>query len=88
VGPVGENVEEVSQTTQDYERTKLDEDPFEREDSSAGDKVKELDGYREVRSCDQEVTHFLALLDALRTPKGITAVTIAVWEVNFSGRGI
>lgn len=57
----------MGQSAQNNEGNELKENPFEG-DVRAANKVKKLNGDREVGHSDQEITHFLALQNALKAP--------------------
>ncbi|KAJ8637641.1 hypothetical protein MRB53_011908 [Persea americana] len=68
----GEDVEEVSETTEDDEGTELEEDPSKGEDGGVGAEVEELETDGEVGEGDKEVTPFLALEDVVKSLEGLS----------------
>ena len=84
MGLVGEHIEHVGESTEDYEGPEQEHNPFEGEEVGACCEVDELEGNGEVRRRNQEVAHLLALEDALRAPEAV-AIAVAPGESNLYG---
>jgi len=69
-------VEQMGQSTENYEGNELKEDQF-KGDIGATNKVKKLKGNGKICNGDEKVTHFLANQDVVNAPKPFF-ITIAV----------